>query len=82
MGMKKLAAKVDDYNARLESGKASKIKPGHVEKVLEKLRKKSVELEEELAATTSAEKKARLRKKLQIANAHIQRGEWLMSEIS
>ena len=39
MGMKKLAAKVDDYNDRLESGKASKIKPGHVRKVLEKHRK-------------------------------------------
>ena len=36
MGLKKLAAKVVNYNERLESGKASKIKPGHVEKVLGK----------------------------------------------
>lgn len=82
MGMKKLAAKVDEYNGRLESGKASKIKPAHVEKVLGKLRKKAQELEEELASSISAEKKARLKKKLDIANTHIERGEWLLEEIS
>lgn len=81
MGMKKLAAKVDEYNNRLESGKASKIKPSHVEKVLEKLRKKTGELEDELAVATSPEKKARLEKKLTIARAHIERGEWLLTQI-
>ncbi|WP_157440962.1 hypothetical protein [Aestuariivita boseongensis] len=80
--MKKLAAKVDDYNERLESGKASKIKPDHVQKVLEKLRRKSAKLEEELASTASMEKRARLEKKLSIARAHIERGEWLLREIS
>ena len=64
MGLKKLAEKVADYNERLRSGKASKIKPGHVEKVLEKLRKKSVELEAELAATHAPEKRVRLERKL------------------
>ena len=34
MGVKKLAAKVADYKQRLEDGKASKIEPDHVEKVL------------------------------------------------
>ncbi len=81
MGMKKLAAKVDDYNDRLESGKASKIKPGHVRKVLEKLRKKSSELEDEISAAHSAEKKARLEKKLGVARAQIERGEWLLKQI-
>lgn len=82
MGMKKLAAKVDEYNERLESGKARKIKPDDVEKVLGKLRKKARELEDDLASATSADKKARLEKKLGIARAHIERGEWLLGEIS
>lgn len=81
MGLKKLTAKVVDYNERLESGKASKIKPSHVEMVLQKLRAKSTALEAEIAAATSADKKARLEGKLQIARTHIERAEWLLKEI-
>ncbi|MGP6089560.1 hypothetical protein [Antarctobacter jejuensis] len=81
MGLKNLAAKVQDYNARLESGKASKIKPRHVEKVLQKLRAKSTELEAEIAEAHSADKKARLADKLQIARTHIERAEWLLNEL-
>lgn len=81
MGLKKLAAKVADYNERLKTGKASKIKPSHVEKVLEKLRKKSVELEAEIAATQSAEKRARLERKLEVARAQEERAVWLLNEL-
>lgn len=82
MGLKKLAAKVADYKERLESGKAHKIKPSHVEKVLEKLRNKSIELEAEIASSQSPEKRARLEKKLEVARAQEARAEWLMQEIS
>ncbi|SHG78141.1 hypothetical protein [Marivita hallyeonensis] len=82
MGLKKLAAKVVDYNERLEGGKASKIKPRHVAKVLEKLRAKEAELEAEIASTTSPEKTARLEGKLGVARTHIERAEWLLNEIS
>lgn len=81
MGLKKLAAKVADYKERLEGGKASKINPGHVEKVLEKLRKKSIALEAEIASANSPEKRTRLEKKLQVARAQEARAEWLMQEI-
>lgn len=81
MGMKKLAAKVDEYNDRLKSGKASKIKRSHVEKVLDKLRRKSAELEEELSLATSGDKAARLEKKLGVVRTHIERGEWLLGEL-
>jgi predicted nucleic acid-binding Zn-ribbon protein len=81
MGLKKLAAKMADYNERLESGKARKIKPHHVEEVLQKLRAKSAKLELEISAAKSADKKARLEHKLQIARAHIKRGEWLLNEL-
>ncbi len=81
MGLKKLAAKVEDYNERLESGKASKIKPHHVEEVLHKLRAKETELEEEIAAAKSSDKKVRLEGKLEIARTHIERAEWLLKEL-
>ncbi|OAN73372.1 hypothetical protein A8B78_18805 [Jannaschia sp. EhC01] len=81
MGLKKLAAKVVDYNERLEDGKASKIKPHHVEEVLHKLRAKSAELEAEIASASSADKKARLEGKLQVARTHIDRAQWLLNEL-
>ncbi|MBV2358553.1 hypothetical protein KUH32_02085 [Thalassococcus sp. CAU 1522] len=82
MGLKKLAEKIADYNERFEQGKASKIKPEHVEKVLAKLRKKSAELQVDIASATTSEKKARLEKKLGVATAQIERAEWLLKEIT
>ncbi len=81
MGLEKLAAKVVDYNARLERGEASKIKPDDVGKVLGKLKKKAVELEAEIAAAPAEDKKARLQKKLKVAQAHIERAEWLLENL-
>jgi hypothetical protein len=52
-----------------------------VEKVLAKLRKKSDELEADIASTNSDDKKARLKKKLGVAKAQIERAEWLLKEI-
>ncbi len=82
MGLKKLTGKVADYRQRLESGKASKIKPSHVEKVLEKLRTKRAELEADVADAHDPDKQARLKRKLAIADEHIDRAEWLLAEIS
>lgn len=82
MGLKKLAEKVADYNDRLERGKAEMIKPEHVAKVLEKLRKKTADLHADLASTKDADKKARLKNKLDIAREHVERAEWLLKEIT
>ncbi len=81
MGLKKLAAKVAEYNDRLDSGKASKIKPDHVRRVLQKLRKKELSLTEELAGARDEEAKARLERKLEVAREHVARAEWLLGEI-
>lgn len=81
MGLKKLAAKVIDYNERLESGRSSKIEPDHVQKVLDKLQKKAAELETEIATAKSPDKKARLERKLEIARTHVERAKWLLNEI-
>lgn len=82
MGLKKLAAKVEEYHERLESGKASKIKPHHVEQVLRKLRAKEAELEAEIATAKSSDKKGRLEGKLEIARRHIERAEWLLKDLA
>lgn len=81
MGLKKLAEKVEEYNERLDSGKASKIKPKHVEKVLEKLRRKTADLEAELAEATSDDDRERLATKLAVARTHTERAEWLLKEL-
>ncbi|MDU8943753.1 hypothetical protein [Ovoidimarina sediminis] len=81
MGLKKLAAKVADYNARLDRGAAGKIKPGHVRKVLRKLTRKSEELEQEIAATTDPDRKASLAIKLDVARQHIERAKWLLEQL-
>lgn len=81
MGLRNLAAKMGKYHDRLKSGKAHKIKPHHVEKVLEKLRKKSSELEAEISLARSPERIFRLNMKLDIARAHMERAEWLLKEL-
>ena len=81
MGLKKLAAKVVEYNERLENGQASKIKPSHVQEVLVKLKKKTGALEADIASARSQDKKARLEKKLSIARAHVARAEWLLQNL-
>lgn len=81
MGLKKLAAKVAEYNERLERGKARKIKPDHVRKVLRKLREKEADLVAELAEVDDPNKIKRLNYKISIAREHISRAEWLLSEI-
>ena len=81
MGLKKLAARIADYNERLAAGEASRIAPEHVLKVLAKLRRKEADLIETLGATASAEKRDRLTRKLVIAREHIARAEWLLTQI-
>jgi septal ring factor EnvC (AmiA/AmiB activator) len=81
MGLKKLSGKIAEYNKRLKQGKVSKIKPDHVEKVLKKLKKKSDDLGNEISQTKRTDKKARLKKKLDIANQYIERAEYLLREV-
>lgn len=82
MGVKKLAAKVAEYNDRLQKGHANKIKPSHVRKVLDRLRRKEAELKVEMEAAASDDKKARLERKLDIAREHITRAEYLITELA
>ncbi len=81
MGLKKLAEKLSDYNARLERGKVGKIQRSHVEKVMKKLQRKSSQLEADIASEENKDKKARLQRKLGIAREHLTRAEWLLTQL-
>ena len=81
MAFRKIIAKLDDYYERLDKGKAGKIKPDHVRRVIAKLIAKKEEIAEELARTDSKSKKERLERKLMIAQEHLKRAEWLAGKI-
>lgn len=81
MGLKKLAAKLQDYDKRLANGNAFKIKPAHVEKILKKLRKKEAELDDDLSHKHSADKRQRLERKRGVAREQIDRAQWLLDQI-
>ena len=82
MGLRKLAQKVADYQKRLEAGKARTIEPKHVEKVLDKLRRKEAELLARTVAEADPDERADLDRKLRVAQEHIERAKWLLSEVS
>ncbi len=81
MRLSKLAEKLTDYKERLELGKAEEIKPGHVKRVLKKLRNKVSDLEAEVSTEKKADKKARLTRKLGIARKQVERAQWLLREL-
>ncbi len=81
MELKKLAAKIAQYNERLESGKASKVKPKHVRQVLDKLQSKALSLQAEISSTDDADSLSRLKIKLKIAHEQISRAQTLLEQI-
>ncbi len=80
MAHEKLAEKLGDYFARLGAGKAHKIKPRDVEKVIAKLRAWRDALATE--AVSKPEKAERLEHKIKAADELIERAEWLRAEIA
>ena len=81
MAFRKTIEKLDDYYARLEAGKAKKIKPKHVYEIIAKLSAKKTKIAHELAETDKASKRERLERKLLVAEEHLRRAEWLVESI-
>ncbi|PYG31925.1 hypothetical protein [Pelagimonas varians] len=81
MGLERATEKLDKYYSRLESGKAAKIKPSHVMKVIAKLQAKQALLQEELAAADKPSKQDRLENKLVTVGTQLERAHWLLDQI-
>ncbi len=81
MGLRKNTEKLDDYYGRLKDKKADRIKAAHVEKVMRKLRKKEVEILEDLETVAKPSKEERLKGKLKVVRDQIARADWLLTEI-
>ncbi len=81
MGLEKIAGKLDEYYDRLERGKAAKIEPAHVEKVIAKLRAKQDLLKGELQDAVKPSKQERLENKIATVREQIERAEWLRAKI-
>lgn len=82
MGLKKLAAKVADYQERLKKGKARKIQPDHVKAVLERLERKQSKLKDDLKKAKTKSEKDRIESRLKIARKHRERAEWLLKKLT
>lgn len=81
MGVQKFVEKINDYQKRLEQKKAKKIKKSHVEKILRKLEAKRDELSSDLGSAEKSTKKDRLKTKLKVVDAQIERAKWLLEQI-
>lgn len=82
MALERTVEKLDDYFERLNAGKAQKIEPSHVDKVIKKLIAKEQQWQEELAETEKTSKKERLERKLALVHEQLERANWLKSQIS
>lgn len=74
--------KLNKYFDRLDKGKAEKIKPAHVEKVIGKLETRKSLLLAEYERTVKESKKERLKGKLAFVDEQIDRAAWLLEKIT
>jgi hypothetical protein len=81
MKLKNSIEKLDAYFERLECGKAQKIDPDHVDKMIRKLSKKREGLMGELSEAIKPSKKERLVQKCATLDAQIERARWLLEQI-
>lgn len=75
------AEKLAEYRARLEAGRADRIEPAHVERVIAKLEAKRVTLGDRLAAASAPSERERLQRKLATAEALIEQAHWLREQL-
>ena len=80
MAHEKLAEKLGDYFARLGKGRAHKIKPRDVEKVIAKLRARHAALLEEQAR--KPDHADRISVKISAAEDLLGRAEWLLAQLA
>ncbi|PRY25534.1 hypothetical protein CLV78_102714 [Aliiruegeria haliotis] len=81
MALKKTIARLNEYHDRLQGKEAHRIKVSHVDKVIEKLEAKEVDLNRRLEEAKKPGKKERLKAKQKVVRNQIARARWLRKEI-
>ncbi|TQV82221.1 hypothetical protein [Denitrobaculum tricleocarpae] len=81
MALSKTVEKLDKYYGRLKSGSAKKIKPAHVEKMIDKLKARERDLKDEISTTEKESKRERLERKLLKTRDLTAKAKWLLKEI-
>ncbi|MBL4810763.1 MAG: hypothetical protein JKX69_00030 [Rhodobacteraceae bacterium] len=81
MGLNGIVERLDKYQKRVASGRAEKIKPHHIQKAIEKLTAKEVELVAELAGVTKPSKRLRFEEKISMIQKQVERAKWLAQQI-
>lgn len=82
MGLSKSIEKLGTYFERLEAGKTRKIKPSHVQKVIDTLEQREKSLKDDIQAATKKSKQDRLRGKRKTVLEQLAKARWLLKEIS
>lgn len=81
MALSDHAERLAEYRARLEDGRADRIEPAHVERVIAKLRAKQASLLARLATASAQGERERLQRKLAKAEALIEQACWLREQL-
>ena len=82
MKLRRSAEKLDDYRKRLEKGKVAKIKPAHVEHIINKLNAKRTKVARALEGADNKKKRERFTRKLAVVDEQLERAQWLENEVS
>jgi len=81
MATSKHVEKLEKYFDRLHAGKVSKIKPSHVQKIIDKLAVKAAQIEVEREEALKTSKRERLGQKLLVIEEQISRAKWLLARL-
>lgn len=81
MAVSKHVEKLQKYFDRLHAGKVSKIKPSHVQKIIDKLAVKVAQIESEREEAGKPSKRERLGQKLLVIEEQIKRAKWLLQKL-
>ncbi|MEP1933542.1 MAG: hypothetical protein ABJJ37_19900, partial [Roseibium sp.] len=75
MGLSNIVKRLNKYQDRVAEGKAEKIKSRHIQKAIEKLAAKEIELTAELQDVTKLEKRKRLNQKISTIHEQIEKAK-------
>ena len=81
MGLSDQAARLEEYHARIERGEADRITPSDVDRIVAKLERKQIRLEQRLQSASTSAERDRRRRKLVKADQLLDQARWLRARL-